>query len=85
MDTRAILGAAYKAHEHIAAVNALRLAHKRLIKVRLREIRSHMDVGLRQVGAAAEDCRPSGAEGCWERRHMQRLDSEFFDHLGDPH
>lgn len=81
IDTAAIPGVASKAHEHIAAVNALRSADKRRVGTRLGEIRSLMDVGLRQIGAAAEDCRPPDGEGNWEKNRMQRLDTEFLSKL----
>lgn len=83
MDAASILSAANKAHEHIDAVHQLPPPDQRQVKARLNEIRTLMNVGLTQIGAAAEDVRPAGNEGNWERNRMQRLDREFLLNLAD--
>ena len=81
MDADLILNGSYYAEEHIAAVNRLPRDDRRQVTASLRDVRSLMNEGLRQIGPAAEDCRPAGAEGTWERNRMERLDAELLSEL----
>ena len=85
MDADLILKGSYYAEEHIAAVNRLPCNDRRRVTARLRDVRSLMNEGLRQIGPAAEDCRPAGAEGTWERNRMERLDAELLSKLDGWH
>jgi hypothetical protein len=82
-DAALTLGNAYKAHEYVDALMRLSPADRDKVSARLKEIRLLMNDGLRQVGPAAEDCRPPHAEDDWERNRMERLDREFLSILDD--
>ncbi len=77
MDVAAILKGAVVAQDYLEAVKRLPKDDQEPVIRCIMDSRVMMGYGLEKIGAAAEECRPPGAEREWDKDRMQKLDAEL--------